>query len=107
MTKDTKKIKTSSTEIMLLGERILVKVQNNKENKTASGIIIPVTVGDDKDGKSGVVVATGPGIYQDGKLIPLTVKKGDTIFFQWADKVSIEGEDYYIVKESEILAIVK
>ncbi len=107
MTKDAKKSKSSSTEIMPLGERILIKEDNSKENKTAAGIIIPMTVSNDKGSKSGVVVAVGPGIYQDGKLVPPTVKKGDTVLFQWADMIKVDGEEYYIVKESEILAIVK
>jgi chaperonin GroES len=104
MTKDAKK--TKSTEIMPLGERVLIKEENNKESKTAAGIIIPITVSDDKVNKSGVVVAVGSGIYQDGKLIPLSVKKGDTVLFQWADKIKVEDKEYFIVKESEILAII-
>jgi len=104
MTKDVKK--TKSTEIIPLGERVLIKEENNKESKTAAGIIIPITVSDDKGSKSGVVVAVGGGIYQDGKLIPLSVKKGDTVLFQWADKIKVEGKEYFIVKESEILAII-
>ncbi len=107
MSKDVKKTKASSTEIIPLGERILIKEEDNKESKTAAGIIIPMTVSDDKGGKSGVVVAVGPGVYQEGKLVPLSVKKGDTVLFQWADKIKIDGEEYYIVKESEVLAIVK
>jgi len=53
----------------------------------------------------GIVIATGRGRIEDGKLIPISIKVGDKILFQWGDKVKIDGEDLYIVKESEVLAI--
>lgn len=112
MTKDTKKTKTQTTSSMSLitplGDRVLIKEDsNNKEIKTASGIIIPVTVNDDKGSKRGEVVAIGNGRYEDGKLIPISVKVGDDVLFQWGDKVKINNEEYYIVRESELLAIIK
>jgi chaperonin GroES len=104
MTKDTKKTKIS---IQPLGDRILLKEKTDaQEKKTASGIIIPVTVHDDKGGKVGKVIAVGSGRYEDGKLIPVSVQAGDEVLFQWGDKVKIDGEEYYIVKESELLAII-
>lgn len=112
MIKDIKKAKThtaSSTSLITpLGDRVLIKEDlNNKEIKTASGIIIPVTVNDDKGSKRGEVVAIGNGRYEDGKLIPISVKVGDDVLFQWGDKVKINSEEYYIVRESELLAIIK
>ncbi len=105
MTKDTKKSKMS---IQPLADRILIKEDTEaKEKKTASGIIIPVTVHDDKGSKTGKVIAIGTGRYEDGKLVPLSVKVGDEVLFQWGDKVKVDGEEYYIVKESELLAIIK
>ncbi len=80
---------------------------DSKEKKTSSGIIIPVTVNEDKGGKSGEVVAVGPGRIEDGKKIVPMVKAGDKVLFQWGDKVKIDDEEYYIVRESEILAIIK
>lgn len=110
MTKDTKKTKsnTNSGSIAPLGDRVLIKENTtSKENKTASGIIIPITVSDDKGSKNGEIIAVGPGRYDDGVLVPMSVKAGDTVLFQWGDKVVIDNVEYYIVKESEILAIIK
>ena len=104
----TKDIKKSSISIQPLGERILIKENfENKEKKTASGIIIPITVNDDKGSKAGKVVAVGAGRYEEGKLVPVSVKVGDEVLFQWGDKVKVDGEEFYIVKESELLAIIK
>jgi chaperonin GroES len=110
MIKDTKKTKTnnSSTVIIPLSDRVLIKEDSkHKENKTASGIIIPVTVNEDKGGKRGEVVAVGQGRIEDGKIVPVSVSVGDQVLFQWGDKVKINDEEYYIVKESELLAIIK
>src|ERR1035437_3904648 len=97
----TKKIKP-------LADRVLIKEDTeSKEKKTSSGIIIPVTVNEDKGSKRGEVVAVGPGRVEDGELVAPSVKEGDIVLFQWGDKVRIGEEDYYLVRESEILAIIK
>ncbi len=94
-------------KVQPLQDRILIKEDTeNSERKTASGIIIPTGVNDDKGGKRGKVIAVGSGMRQDGKIIPLEVQEGDTVLFQWGDKIQVEGEEYYVVKESEILAII-
>ncbi|MDE2188423.1 MAG: co-chaperone GroES, partial [Patescibacteria group bacterium] len=49
----------------------------------------------------------GPGRIEDGKLVKLSVKEGDLVLFQWGDKVKVDEEEYYIVREAEILAIIK
>jgi len=93
-------------KISPLGDRVLVTV-SPREEKTASGIIIPDTVSDEqKDNKEGKVVAVGPGKYDDGVLVPMQVKKGDKVLFQWGDKIEIDDVEYYMVSESSILAIV-
>jgi chaperonin GroES len=71
-------------------------------------VFLPGTVKGDRDSaKRGVVVAVGPGKYEEGKRVPLGVEEGDTILFSWGDQLSIEGEEYYLVNESNVLAIVK
>jgi chaperonin GroES len=101
-------MKNISNKIKPLGDRVLIKEDTeSKEKKTSSGIIIPVTVNEDKGSKEGQVVAVGPGKIEDGKLVKLSVKVGDLVLFQWGDKVKIGEEEYYIVRESEILAIIK
>ena len=102
-------MKDISKKIQLLQDRVLIREDiDNLEKKTSSGIIIPVNVAnEDKHGKRGDVVAVGPGRMEDGKVIPLTVKVGNTVIFQWGDKVSVDGEEYYVVRESEVMAVIK
>jgi chaperonin GroES len=101
-------MKDISKKIQPLQDRVLIREHSDdKEKKTSSGIIIPVTVNEEKNGKRGEVVAVGPGRIEEGKKIPLTVKVGDKVIFQWGDKVSVDGEEYYLVRESEILAVIK
>ena len=103
-----KKMKNTNKKINPLHDRVLIKEDGvSKEKKTLSGIIIPVTVNEDKGGKSGEIVAVGPGKFEDGKLIAPAVKVGDKVLFQWGDKIKVDEEEFYIVKESEILAIIK
>src|SRR3989344_2378863 len=93
-----------------LADRVLVKEikDRDREKVTASGIIIPETVGEDKGAKKGDVVEGGPGkVGEDGKIIPLSVKAGDTVLFQWGDMIKIDGEEYYILREDSILAVIK
>jgi chaperonin GroES len=101
-------MKDISKKVRPLADRILIKEDtDSKEKKTSSGIIIPVGVNEDKSGKRGVVMAVGPGRTEEGKTIAPSVKVGDKVLFQWGDKIQVEGEEYYIVRESEILAIIK
>lgn len=78
-----------------------------EENKTAGGIIIPDNA---KEKPSrGRVIATGDGIYENGQKIPVFVKKDDVVLFaKWAssaNEVKIDGKDYVLIKESDILGI--
>ncbi len=101
-------MKDISKKIQPLQDRVLIREHaDDKEKKTSSGIIIPVTVNEDKNGKRGEIVAVGPGRSEEGKTVPMKVKVGQQVIFQWGDKVSVDGEEYYLVRESEILAIIK
>jgi chaperonin GroES len=101
-------MKDISKKVKPTSDRVLIKeAVDSKEKKTASGIIIPVGTNEDKNGKRGEVVAVGPGRTEEGKTIPVGVKVGDKVLFQWGDKISVDAEDYYVVRESEILAILK
>ena len=62
---------------------------------------------EDKGAKKGTVVAVGPGRYDDGKLIAMGVFVGDTVLFSWGDVIKISGEEYHVVNESNIIAVVK
>ena len=99
---------TGKTKIQPLSDRVLVRVDDEKgEHTTASGIILPSGAGEDRGSKQGTVVAVGPGHYDDGKLIPVKLKEGDVVLFQWGDEIKIDGVTYHILSESNILAIIK
>lgn len=106
----SKKDKKSTTvTIQPLGDRVLVKPEDTSDEKSPSGIIIPDTARKEKP-ERGVVVAIGPGRRTDrGEIVPMNVQVGDTIVFSkyGYDEVKIEEEDYYILAESNILAVIK
>ena len=96
-------------QIIPLRDRILVERLEEKEEKTPSGIIIPATVEKERP-QTGRVIAVGEGaISEKGKLIAMKVKAGDTVLFSkyGPDEVEIDGEEYIIINESNILAIIK
>ncbi len=88
----------------LFDDRVLVK-PNAAEEKTAGGIIIPDTAKEKP--QKGTVVAAGKGKYaeQTGNLIPMQVKEGDTVMYgkYGGTEISINGEDYLIMRSSDIL----
>ncbi len=90
-----------------LHDRVLVR-RVEAEEKTAGGIIIPDTAKEKP--QEGEVLAVGAGARdENGKLVPLDVKKGDRILFgKWSGtEVKIDGEDLIIMKESDILGIIE
>jgi chaperonin GroES len=90
-----------------LQDRVLVK-RVEAEEKTPAGIIIPDTAKEKP--VEGEVLAVGPGAWtEDGKRRPLDVKAGDRVLFgKWAGTdVIVDGEDRLILKESDILGIIK
>lgn len=97
-------------KIMPLGDRVLVKpLTEEAKEKTKSGIIIPETVSKEKP-EQGKVVAVGAGRRNDdGKVVPMSVKVGDTVIFSkyGPDEIKVDGEEYFILSEGSILAIVK
>ena len=89
-----------------LQDRILVK-RVEEEEKTKGGIIIPDTAKEKP--AEGKVVAVGNGkLGDDGKRIPLEVKKGDRILFgkYSGTEVKIEGVEHLIMREDDVLAII-
>ena len=90
-----------------LHDRVLIKVLDSEE-KTSGGIIIPDTAKEKP--QEGEVVAVGPGAINDGgKLTPMDVKIGDIVLFgKWSGtEVKIDGKEYSIMKESDIMGISK
>jgi chaperonin GroES len=89
-----------------LHDRVLVR-RIDAEEKTAGGIIIPDTAKEKP--QEGEIVAAGPGARNEqGQLIPIDVKAGDRVLFgKWSGtEVKIEGQDYLIMKESDLLGVV-
>ena len=90
-----------------LHDRVLVR-RVEAEEKTAGGIIIPDTAKEKP--QEGEVVAVGGGAKSDdGKITPLDVKAGDRILFgKWSGtEVKIDGTEYLIMKESDVMGIVE
>ena len=80
-----------------------------EEQKTKSGIVLPDTVEKEKP-QEGVVVAAGPGRMQDnGKRAAMQVKAGDKVLFSKYGpiEVKVDGKEYFVIKEEDILAIIK
>ncbi len=90
-----------SLNIKPIGDRVVVEAAPAEE-KTASGIIIPDTAKEKP--QRGTVLAVGPGKKDE----PMTVKSGDTVLYgKYAGtEITLEGEDYLIMRESDVLAIV-
>ena len=90
-----------------LHDKILIK-RIDAPQMTKGGIVIPDTVKEKP--QEGKVIATGKGrILEDGKVVPLAVKKGDRILFgkYGGTEIKLEGEDYIILEENEVLAIIE
>ena len=90
-----------------LHDRVLIKVLDSEE-KTKGGIIIPDTAKEKP--QEGEIVAVGSGgKTEDGKVIPMDVKVGDKVLFgKWSGtEVKIDGVEYSIMKESDIMGISK
>ena len=94
-------------KIRPLNDRVLV-IRIEEEEKTSGGIIIPDTAKEKP--QEGKVVAVGPGkIDENGKRIPLEVKKNDRVLFSkyGGTDVTIEGVDHLILREDDILGILE
>jgi len=90
-----------------LHDRVLIEVLDSEE-KTSGGIIIPDTAKEKP--QEGEVAAVGPGARsEDGKITPMDVKVGDIVLFgKWSGtEVKIDGKEYSIMKESDIMGISK
>jgi chaperonin GroES len=93
-----------------LGDRVLVRQLSKEEieGKTASGIILPDTVDQEKS-EQGEVVAVGPGkVGDDNERIPVAVSVGDRVVFSkyGFDEVTADGEEYLLIKEDSLLAVI-
>ncbi len=93
-------------KLVPLGDRVVLK-QNEAEETTKSGIVLP---GQSKEKpQQAEVIAVGPGGVVDGKEVKMLVSVGDQVIFSKysGTEVELDDEQYLVVKQSDILAVVK
>jgi len=85
-----------------------VLLESIKVEKKKGGIILPDTIHKERP-EQAKVIAVGPGKMVEGKLVPLSVKKGDIVLFTkyGPNEIKVEEKEYLICKEEDILAIVE
>ena len=96
-----------------LADHILIE-PIKEEEKTKAGIFLPETASKEKS-EQGKVIAVGPGKKTGpesgcpGKIIPMSVKPGDRVLFQkyGPSEIKVDGKEYLIAKEEDILAIIE
>lgn len=93
-------------KLVPLADRVVLK-QSTPEEKTKSGIILTST--SQEKPQQAEVIAVGPGGVVDGKEVVMNVKPGDMVIFSKyaGNEVKLDDEEYIIVKQSDILAIVE
>jgi chaperonin GroES len=94
-------------QIKPLGDRVLIEPL--REEKKKGGIILPDTVEKERP-QEGKVIAVGPGRVDDnGKKIPMNVKKGDRVLFTkyGPSEIKVDDKEYLIAREDDILAIIE
>lgn len=94
-----------------LGDRVLIEPlsKEEREGKSKSGIVIPDTAEKDRP-EEGMVVAVGPGkMTDDGKMVPMSIKTGSRVLFTkyGPSEIKVEGKEYLIAREDDILAVVE
>lgn len=111
-------------ELIVIGDRVLVRPQTGEE-KTDTGLVLPASVSDQEDVKSGRVVKTGPGYLTQNpeyseteswkesttpvRYLPLQAQPGDHAFFLPSEAIDLryDGTHYMIVPHNAILALVR
>jgi len=105
LTKEPTQKNTMATKVKPLADRVLVEAAPAEET-TKGGIIIPDTAKEKP--QRGKVIAVGSGrVADDGKVTPLSVKVGDEILYgkYSGTELSLEGNEYLIMRESDIYAV--
>lgn len=96
----------SKAGVAPLGDRVLVQPLSAEEKTTSFGIVLPDSTKEKPE--QGTVIAVGPGKRTDeGKMLPVSVKAGDKVLFSkyGYDEVKVDGVEYYIIAEGNILAV--
>ncbi len=96
-----------STSIKPLFDTVLIKPLE-EEQKTPSGILLPDSAKEKP--QMGLVMAVGPGgITEDGKTVPMVVKKGQKVMYKkWGgNEIKVEGKEWLLVEQKDILAVIE
>ena len=95
----------AGVKITPLSDRVVVKASEDTE-QMRGGLYIPDTAKEKP--QQGEIIAAGPGKYEDGKLVPMSVKVGDTVLYgkYSGTEITLDNEQYLILRESDVLAVV-
>ena len=95
----------SSTKVQPLADRVVIRALEETE-QMRGGLYIPDTAKEKP--QQGEIIAIGPGKYEDGKLVPMTVKVGDKVLYgkYSGTEVTLDNENYLILREADVLAVI-
>jgi chaperonin GroES len=95
----------TKTKVAPLSDRVVVRAMEETE-QMRGGLFIPDTAKEKP--QQGEIISVGPGKYEDGKLVPMTVKVGDKVLYgkYSGTEVTLDDEPYLILRESDVLAVI-
>ena len=95
----------TATKVTPLSDRVVLRALEETE-QMRGGLFIPDTAKEKP--QQGEIISVGPGKYEDGKLVPMTVKVGDKVLYgkYSGTEVKLDDEDYLILRESDVLAVI-
>jgi chaperonin GroES len=96
---------SSSVKVAPLADRVVVRALEETESMRG-GLYIPDTAKEKP--QQGEIVAVGPGRFDEGKRVPMDVKVGDKVLYgkYSGTEVTLDGEQYLILRESDVLAVI-
>ena len=95
----------TAAKVTPLADRVVIKALEESE-QMRGGLYIPDTAKEKP--QQGEIIAVGPGRFDEGKRVPMEVKVGDKVLYgkYSGTEVTVEGENYLILRESDVLAVV-
>ena len=95
----------TATTVKPLADRVVIKALEETE-QMRGGLFIPDTAKEKP--QQGEIVAVGPGRYEDGKLVPMSLKVGDKVLYgkYSGTEVTLSGDQVLILRETDVLAVI-
>ncbi len=95
----------AGAKVAPLADRVVVKAHEESE-QMRGGLYIPDTAKEKP--QQGEIIAVGPGRFEDGNRVPMDVKVGDKVLYgkYSGTEVTVDGEQYLILRESDVLAVI-